>query len=138
MVWQTASTMSLVALDSPHSVAVTMDRLVAALEGRGITVFARVDHGGGARAAGLELADEEVVIFGDPRSGTLLMQGNPEIGYELPLRLLAWDVQGSTRVGYRRPMEVAEGYPGADQAEMLGRMDGLLEELIRESTATVA
>ena len=76
--------MSLVAVNSPHSVPVTMDLLLAALERRGITVFARIDHGGGARAAGLELADEELVIFGDPRAGTPLMQANPEIGYELP------------------------------------------------------
>jgi uncharacterized protein (DUF302 family) len=90
VVWETSwLAMSLTAAESPHSVSETMDRLVAALDRRGIAVFARVDHGGGARAAGLE-RDEELLVFGDPRVGTLLMQADPTIGYELPLRALVW------------------------------------------------
>ena len=127
--------MPLTAANSPHSVAVTMDRLVAALSRRGIAVFARVDHGGGARACGLELADEELLVFGDPRVGTVLMQRDLEIGYELPLRVLVWDAGGQTRVGFRRPTEVARGYAVADQTELLGRMDALLEGLVAESSA---
>jgi uncharacterized protein (DUF302 family) len=127
--------MPLTAANSPHSVTVTTDRLVAALNRRDINVFARVDHSGGARAARLELADEELLIFGDPRVGTALMQGDPEIGYELPLRVLVWDAGGQTRVGYRRTMEVAGGYAVVDRKELLGRMDALLEGLVAESTA---
>jgi uncharacterized protein (DUF302 family) len=126
--------MPLTAANSPHSVTVTTDRLVAALNRRDINVFARVDHSGGARAARLELADEELLIFGDPRVGTALMQGGPEIGYELPLGVLVWDAGGQTRVGYRRTMEVAGGYAVVDQKELLGRMDALLEGLVAEST----
>ncbi len=123
--------------NSPHSVRVTSDRLVAALDRRGIAVFARVDHAGGARAAGLELADEELLIFGDPRVGTLLMQSDPEIGYELPLRVLVWDAGGQTMVGYRGPVEVAEDYAVADREELVGRMAALLEDLIAEITSAV-
>jgi uncharacterized protein (DUF302 family) len=115
-----------------------MDRLVGALGRRRIAVFARVDHSGGASAAGLELADEELLIFGDPRVGTLLMQRDPEVGYELPLRLLVWDAGGQTRVGYRRPIEVARGYAVDDQRELLGRMDALLECDRATARATVA
>jgi uncharacterized protein (DUF302 family) len=128
--------MSLIVSDSPHDVRTTMDRLASAVSTRGIAVFARVDHGRGARAAGLELAEEELLIFGDPRAGTPLMQSDPQIGYELPLRMLAWDEDGQTRIGYRRPVDVAEGYAVADRAEVLERMGGLLEQLVRESTAT--
>jgi beta-galactosidase len=127
--------MTLVAVDSPDSVAVAMDRLLAALKRRGINTFARVDHGAGARAAGLELADEELLIFGDPRVGTLLMQSDPEIGYELPLRVLCWDAGGQTKLGYRRPSELAERYALSARKELLARMDALLEELLAESTA---
>jgi beta-galactosidase len=127
--------MSLTATDSPHSVTTTIDRLVSALNHRGITVFARIDHGGNARGAGLELAGEELLVFGDPSVGTLLMRADPEIGYELPLRVLVWDVGGQTRVGYRRPSEVAAGFAGVDQKELLGRMDGLLEVLVAESVS---
>jgi uncharacterized protein (DUF302 family) len=128
--------MSLRVAQSPHSVAETTDRLVAALSGRGVTVFARIDHGDGARAVGLELQDEEVVIFGDPRAGTLLMQLDPEVGYELPLRLLVWDAGGRTLVGYRPPTELAERYAVGQGAEVLSRMTGLLEGLVAESTAS--
>ncbi|MEA2196884.1 MAG: hypothetical protein QOJ25_935 [Solirubrobacteraceae bacterium] len=128
--------MSLLTARSPHSVSVTVDRLLGALEGRGIQVFARVDHAAGARAAGLELPDEEVVIFGDPRVGTLLMQSDSEVGYELPLRVLVWDAGGETVVGYRPPTELAMDYEMSDRAEVLERMMALLEQLVGESVAT--
>jgi uncharacterized protein (DUF302 family) len=108
--------MPLTTVNSPHSVAITMDRLVSALDRRGIKVF--------------ELAGEQLLIFGDPRVGTALMQADPEIGYELPLRVLVWDAGGQTRVGYRRPSEVGESYSVAAQAEVLARMDGSLEALV--------
>jgi uncharacterized protein (DUF302 family) len=126
--------MPLIAANSPHSVVLTMDRLVAALDRRGIAVFARVDHGGGARGAGLQLAEEEVLVFGDPRVGTLLMQDDPEIGYELPLRVLVWDAEGQTRIGYRAPVELSATYEVADREEILQRMGALLEALLAEST----
>jgi uncharacterized protein (DUF302 family) len=111
-----------------------MDRLVAALDRRGIAVFARIDHGAGARDAGLQLTEEEVLIFGDPRVGTLLMQDDPEIGYELPMRLLVWNAGGQTRVGYRTPVELAASYAVGNHTETLQRMDALLRALLAEST----
>jgi uncharacterized protein (DUF302 family) len=127
--------MPLVTAKSPHSVSETIARAVSALERRDIQVFARVDHGEGARAAGLELADEELLIFGDPRAGTLLMQSDPMVGYELPLRLLAWDDAGQTMVAYRQPTELAAEFAVADRAHVLERMNGLLEQLVAESVA---
>jgi uncharacterized protein (DUF302 family) len=126
--------MSLQVVESPHSVAVTIDRLVAILKHCGTTVFARVDHAGGARGAGLERPDEELSIFGDPRAGTL-MQADAQVGYELPLRVLAWDAGGRTLVGYRPPGELGERYGLRDRAELLERMTGMREELVAEITA---
>jgi uncharacterized protein (DUF302 family) len=127
--------MSLTITESPHGVRATVDRLAAAVERRGIAVLARVDHGGGARAAGLQLADEELLIFGDPRAATTLMRADPQVGYELPLRTLVWDEGGRTRVGYRPPPELAERYDVGGRAEVLRRMQALLEELVSESVA---
>jgi uncharacterized protein (DUF302 family) len=115
---------SLTASESPHSVSLTTDRAVAALDRRSITVFARVDHAAGARSVGLPLPDEELLIFGDPKAGTLLMQSDPTIGYELPLRLLAWDAGGQTMIGYRTPLALAADYAVADRSEVLDRMNG--------------
>lgn len=127
--------MSLVTTTSPHGVSATIDRLLGALATRGVQVFARVDHAAGARAAGLELPDEEVVIFGDPRVGTLLMQSDPEIGYELPLRVLVWDAQGQTMIGYRLPTELSLDYQVTDEITVLERMTSLVAQLVAESVA---
>ena len=127
--------MSLVTTTSPHSVSATSDRLLSAVAARGIQVFARVDHAAGARAAGLELPDEEVVIFGDPRVGTLLMQSDRQIGYELPLRVLVWDAEGQTMVGYRLPTELSLDYEVNDKLIVLERMTQLVAQLVAESVA---
>lgn len=126
--------MSLSTIDSVHSVPATVDRVIAALGRRGITVFARIEHAAGARKAGLTLADEEVVIFGDPRTGTPLMQADPTIGYELPLRLLVWDAGGQTKIVYRPPTELADDFAVAAQLETLRRMENLLQQLAAESS----
>lgn len=128
--------MSLTTANSPHTVGETVDKLVAALERRGINVFGRVDHAAGARKVGEQLADEQVLIFGDPRVGTALMQDDAEIGYELPLRLLVWDADGQTTIAYRPPVELGGEYHVAAHADVLERMGGLLEQLVAEGTAT--
>lgn len=120
---------------SPHTVRETADRAEAAIRRRAITVFARVDHGAGARSAGLELPDEELLVFGDPKAGTLLMQTDPTFGYELPLRLLVWDAAGQTMIGYRAPAAMAAGYALPPDAPVLERMRELLDALVAESTA---
>jgi len=128
--------MPLQTASSPHGVRETLDRAVAALGRRGITVFARIDHGGGARAAGLELGDEELIVFGDPRVGTLLMQSDPAVGYELPLRLLAWRERDGTKLGYRPAGELTGEYALGGREEALARIDGLLAELVGETVAS--
>ena len=127
-------TMSLTTAKSAHSVPETVERVIAALSLRGIRVFARIDHAAGARQAGLELADEELVIFGDPRAGTLLMQADAAVGYDLPLRLLIWDASGQTMIGYRPPTELRNDFALADQLATLGRMETLLEQITTESS----
>src|SRR3954468_19735584 len=88
----------------------TVRRLVEAVERRGLTLFARIDHAAAAREAGLELADEQVVLFGNPRAGTPLMQSDPRIGVELPLRILIWADASGVLLGYRDPRELAGPY----------------------------
>lgn len=127
--------MSLSSTASPHSVAVTADRVIAALDARGITLFARVDHAAGARAVGLDLAEEQLLIFGDARAGTPLMQDDPRVGYELPLRLLIWDAEGQTMVAYGPPGALSGEYDLADHAGVLERMQALLAQIVAESVA---
>jgi uncharacterized protein (DUF302 family) len=126
--------MPLQTASSQQGVHDTTDRAVAAVEARGLTVFARIDHAGAARGVGLELADEELLVFGDPRVGTLLMQSDAAFGYELPLRLLVWDAHGDTKVGYRPASQLAAGYALEDRADVLARIDQLMADLAREIT----
>ena len=114
--------------------AETMSSLIEAIERRGLTVFARIDHAGGARAVGLELADEQVVVFGSPRSGTALMASDPRIGIELPLRMLVWRDVDDVLLGYRDPLALAAVYDVAAQRSTLEQMATLLDEQAAEAT----
>ena len=113
----------------------TLAALLAAIEQRGLTVFALIDHAEGARQAGLELADETVVVFGNPRAGTPLMQDDPRIGIELPLRILVWRSGDDVLVGHADPREWSELYDVGERAEILETMAALLEQLTTEATA---
>jgi uncharacterized protein (DUF302 family) len=127
--------MTLVTTSASGGVSATVDRLQAALGRRQIAVFARIDHGGGARRAGLELADEEVLVFGDPRVGTLLMQADPDVGSELPLRMLVRDVEGATTIAYRPARELEGDYELAACADVLERIETPLRQLAEEAAA---
>ena len=112
----------------------TVVRLTRAIESRGLTVFTRIDHAGAAREAGLELADEQVVLFGNPRAGTPLMQSDPRIGIELPLRMLVWADADGVLLGYRDPHELGSAYNiAAEHHPILEQMATLVGELADEA-----
>jgi uncharacterized protein (DUF302 family) len=114
---------------SSSSYADVVARLTSAIEHNGLVLLGRVDHAGGARAVGLELASEEVVWFGNAAAGTPLMQSDPRVGLELPLRMLIWQDRDGTRLAYRDPRELANAYDLAGREEILARMNALLAEL---------
>ena len=89
---------------SQHGVAETADRLVALLTERGLRVFARIDFAADAKAAGLSLPPEQLVIFGNPKSGTPLLAAAPTVGLDLPLKALIWeDADGGSWLAYNEP-----------------------------------
>src|SRR5436305_9201706 len=107
----------------------TMSRLIEAIRSRGLTVFGQIDHAAVASEAGLELAAEEVVVFGNPRAGTPLMQSDPRVGVELPLRMLVWEDRGGTLLGYNDPLELAGRYDVEQHRASLEMMPALLAAL---------
>jgi uncharacterized protein (DUF302 family) len=113
----------------------TMSSLVDAIERRGLTVFARIDHAAAAREVGLELADEEVVLFGNPRSGTPLMQSDRRIGIELPLRMLVWREGKDVQLAYSDPRELSSSYELTRHQSTLEQMATLLDELASEAAS---
>src|SRR5918996_4391058 len=112
--------------------AETSRRLLEAIQSRGLRVFARIDHAGAAHEAGLALPEEEVVVFGSPKAGTPLMQDDPRIGIELPLRMLIWREGSSTMLGYNDPRELVDRYSVAEHARTLDEMSSLLGALASE------
>jgi uncharacterized protein (DUF302 family) len=110
----------LVTLQSSHDFATTLARLTAALESKGVRVFARIDHAAGATSAGLELRPTTLVVFGNPVGGTPLMQAAQTVGIDLPLKALVWqDAQGAVHLTYNDPVWIAARHgldSGAEQA----------------------
>ena len=98
----------LTTIQSRYDVKLTLDRLEAAAKAKGLTIFARIDHGAGAQAVGLPLRPTVLLIFGNALGGTPLMQMAQPIGIDLPLKALAWeDATGKTWLSYNEPAWLA-------------------------------
>lgn len=95
---------------STRSVSDTVDRLIATIAAEGMTLFALIDHSGGAAAVGLRLRETRLVIFGNPVGGTPVMDASPLAALDLPLRVLVWDDHGQTSVSYTSPEALAVRY----------------------------
>jgi uncharacterized protein (DUF302 family) len=122
------ATNGLVTIQSSLGPAETVDRLVAGINAKGLTIFARIDHAAGAKEAGLPLPPTEVLIFGNARGGTPLMQANQAIGIDLPIKMLVWqDAAGSTWIAYNDPAWLASRHGlGHDADPAVKAMTGLL------------
>ena len=98
----------MIILESRHGPAETAERLIAAIGERGMVVMARIDHAAAAAKVGLDLRPTEVLIFGNPRGGTPLMQAAQTAGIDLPLKALVWqDASGTTWLSYNDPAWLA-------------------------------
>lgn len=118
---------------SPRSVDETVSRMRDLLEAKGVKLFDVIDHSGEAQAAGLELADTKVVIFGNPTAGTPVMAAAPLAALDLPLKVLVWDDGGQTKLAYTAPAELAERYGLSNElAGRLAAIDAITEE-VRDS-----
>jgi uncharacterized protein (DUF302 family) len=125
----------LVTIASRHPARDTMDRLLAALAKRNLTVFARVDHAAGAAAAGMPLRPTELVVFGNPKGGTPLMQEQQTAGIDLPLKALVWeDAGGQTWLTYDAPAWIAQRHGlAAPSAAAVQAMAGVLAAVAGEA-----
>jgi uncharacterized protein (DUF302 family) len=92
----------------------TMDRLATAVTNHGMSILARIDHAAAAAKVGMDLRPTEVLIFGNPRAGTPLMQAAQTMGIDLPLKALVWqDETGRVCLAYNDPKWLARRH-GAD------------------------
>jgi uncharacterized protein (DUF302 family) len=122
----------LTTIKSSHGPQETMNRLDAAVKAKGMTVFARIDHSAGASAVGLSLNPTEVLIFGNAKGGTPLMQSAQTIGIDLPLKALVWqDASGDTWLSYNDPAWLAKRH-GLDGTEApIGNLTATLDAVAK-------
>lgn len=125
----------LVSVASRFSARDTMARLLAALPARNMTVFGRIDHAAGAAAAGLPLRPTDLVIFGNPKGGTVLMQDQQRAGIDLPLKALVWeDADGKVWVTYNDPAWIAKRH-GVGHAAAVEAMTAALQAIVAAATS---
>ena len=116
--------------ESASSVAETADKLVAAIEKAGATVFAVVDHQANAAKAGLDLPPTRLVIFGNPKIGTPIMQADRMAGIDLPVRVLIWEEDGKTKMAATAPDTFKQRFKVDAAEKPLTMMKGALGKLM--------
>lgn len=123
----------LITVHSRHAYAETASKLEAAIAEKGLTLFARIDHAAAAEVVDLALRPTLLLIFGNAKGGTPLMQAAQTIGIDLPLKLLIWeDEHGGTSVSYNDPAWLAARHalPVTPQVEMLS---GILSAIVQNA-----
>jgi len=110
---------------------------VAAIAARNLTIFAHIDHAAGAASVGLPLRATDLVIFGNPKGGTALMQDQQPVGIDLPLKALVFeDAGGRAWLAYNDPVWIAQRHGlGPHSAPALQAMIGLLDAIANEATS---
>ena len=116
---------------------VTMDRVEAQIQARGLNVFARIDHAAGAAEVGLPLAPTDLIIFGNARGGTPLMQSVQTVGIDLPLKILVWqDAANNTWLSYNEPRWIAQRHGVVDEESTINKMADLLRTIAKEASGS--
>lgn len=117
---------------SPHTFTETLSRLEKAADARGLKLFARLDHAAAAKEAGLSLRPTTVLVLGNPKGGTGLMQAQPTLAIDLPLKVLVWQGDdGKVRVATNgAPYYQRHGVPEAAAANMAG-ISALVEAALK-------
>jgi len=127
----------LTSIESTFGPKETMDRLEAEIHQKGMNVFARIDHAAGAANVGLALAPTELIIFGNPRGGTPLMQSVQTVGIDLPLKALVWqDAAKKTWLSYNEPGWIAQRHGVAGAESTIDKMADLLSAIAREAAGS--
>lgn len=117
--------------------AEALGRLCSAIEAKGLTIFARIDHAAGAANAGMELRPTTLVVFGAAKAGTPLMQASQTLAIDLPLKMLVWqEADGKVWIGANDPAWLAARHGiSSARPEIVAAMQGLLKALAEAATA---
>jgi uncharacterized protein (DUF302 family) len=122
----------IISKQSKYSVPQTLDRLETLLQGKGIQIFARIDHSGEAEKAGLKMPPTQLLIFGNPKGGTPVMLAAPTAAIDLPFKALAWqDGEGKVWLSYNEVAYLARRFGlTADDVKTIAPMGSLIEQAV--------
>jgi uncharacterized protein (DUF302 family) len=126
----------LVTVKSSFGPEETINRFETEVRAKGMTVFAHIDHVAGAAAVGLPLRPTDLLIFGNAKGGTPLMQSLQTIGIDLPLKALVWrDASGATWLSYNDPAWLAHRHGMGEEAKpVLNALAAALNALATKAT----
>jgi len=125
-----------VKVKSPYTVEQTLDRFERVIKAKGMTVFTRIDHAAGAASVNKDLRPTELLVFGNPKMGALLMQSNQAAAIDLPMKALAWkDASGQVWLAYNDPAYLAQRHGIGDRAALVEKMRKALRAFSHAATS---
>jgi len=125
----------IISVKSSHEVKATADRLENALKQQGMTVFIRINHAEGAQKVDKKLRPTELVIFGNPKVGTPLMQCSQSTAIDLPQKALIWeDEKGQVWLSYNDPNYLVERHGITGCAEVIKKIEEALSNFAKAAT----
>lgn len=106
-----AQTSDWIVVSSNHSVKQSIELLQKAIQENGFKTFNTIDHAQGAESVGLTLRPTTLIIFGNPKGGTPLMNCDQRMGIILPLKILIWeDELKQVKAGFINPEKYLKEY----------------------------
>ena len=126
----------LISIRSNYSVSETVNRIASIAGSKGLMIFSRIDHSGNASQQGLQLRPTELIIFGNPKAGTFLMQDEQTSGIDLPLKALAWeDASGKVWLSYNDVDWIAQRHNLTEKSKSITKaIKDVMELICHEAT----
>jgi len=122
-------------IPSSLSVKVTADTLEKRLKAKGLTLFNRIKHSENTAKVGIKLRDTELIIFGNPKIGGLLMQCKQSIAIDLPLKALIWqDEQNKVWLSYNNMRFLKNRHRMQGCEPVLTKIEKMLKQLMLSAT----
>lgn len=126
----------LIIIKSAHNVSETLDRFEAIVKEKGMHVFTRVDHAEGAKSVDMDLRPTELLIFGNPKTGTPLMLSKQTAAIDLPMKVLAWeDDKGQVWLAYNDLLYLAQRHDITDRDQLVSKMRNALSNFANKATS---
>jgi len=128
-----ANAQDLIVKRSDNNQKETIRKLKSQMKAKDLNVVQHVKHSEAAKKANLDLSPTDVIIFGNPEVGTKLMQADPRVAIELPLKILVWEEKGITNVAFQDPLRLMQTYQLGNQREILTNMRQVLDDITNEA-----